>query len=158
MQFHTDHGLVLGLLLGRVTAYQFDFFQVVVADIFGHILTVKTGTIEFLDIGIALLHRSNQIIQVLVDHPVGTDQLVICGSQGRGPACMVIMAMGKNQVFQRYLRREASVYILSQGMVPAAGPGIYQRCPVTKTHQIDSGITTAPTQGLPVPAAVKAKA
>src|SRR3989344_7156129 len=59
--------------LGAVVALAFDAVEVLAADIAGDVLAVEAGTIEVLDLGVALARGFDQVGQVLVNELIGAD-------------------------------------------------------------------------------------
>src|SRR5690606_4105516 len=81
-----DHGA------GRIVARALDLSQVELVDVTGHVVAVKYRAVEPGDGRITFAHRIDQILQILIDQPVGADQLrhlihgpVVCNQfVGRG--------------------------------------------------------------------------
>src|SRR3990167_7692236 len=66
----------LGLDLGGIVARLLDLIQVGRVDIAGHVLAVKHRAVEVVDLDLlAATDRFDQIRQILIDQPVGADQL-----------------------------------------------------------------------------------
>src|SRR3989344_650925 len=59
--------------LGGVVALAFDAIEIVAAYVAGDVLAVEAGTIEALDLGIALARGFDQVVEVLVNELVGAD-------------------------------------------------------------------------------------
>ena len=67
----------LGRFLGRVVTQRADLVEVIRVNGAGHVLAIEAGTVEMFDRLIAFLDCSNKIFQVLIDQPVGSDDLTV---------------------------------------------------------------------------------
>src|SRR5690606_35711726 len=65
----------VGLGLGGVVTRLLDLVQVLLVDIAGDVLAIEYGAVEMVDLHLAAAHCVDQVRQVLINQPVGADQL-----------------------------------------------------------------------------------
>src|SRR5690606_7248019 len=61
--------------LAQIVARLFDALQIGLVDIAGHIMAIENRTVELLDLDLAATHRVLEVLKILVDQPIGADQL-----------------------------------------------------------------------------------
>src|SRR5690606_24990826 len=70
-----DRADLLGAELGGIVASLLDTLQVGLVDVTSDVFAVEYGAVEAHQLGVALTHGFFQILEILVDQPVRTDQL-----------------------------------------------------------------------------------
>ena len=80
-----------GSTMDDIVTAKFEFLQVLIRDITGHVFARETRGIELRDRRVAVPDRANQPVQILVDEPVGADKPLnfldtssVCDQLGRG--------------------------------------------------------------------------
>lgn len=75
MHAHQCVGADALLLLGRVVARSLECRQVVCVDVSGDVQAIEDGAVELVEIGIDLTAGGLEVVEILIEDAVGTDQL-----------------------------------------------------------------------------------